>query len=50
MPWKQQPVGTLGYGDGGIRKAHADESVLEGCVGTHEEEDKGASLAGWRAA
>lgn len=31
MPWKQQPVGTPGYGDGASGKV-SDESVLEGCV------------------
>lgn len=31
MPWKQQPVGTLGYG-GGVSGKLTDESVLEGCV------------------
>ena len=31
MLWKQQPVGTLGYG-GGVSGKLMDESVLEGCV------------------
>lgn len=31
MPWKQQPVGTLGYG-GGVSGKLMDEFVLEGCV------------------